>query len=51
MVKVKPTMKTLFTLIVLFGLAVGVFAGCNQSSSDTKSADTNTPAPPASTNK
>jgi len=42
-------MKRLFTLIVLVGLAVGVFAGCNQGGSDTKSTDTN--APPASTNK
>ena len=44
-------MKRLLTLIALLGLAVGVFAGCNQSGSDTKSADTNAPAPPASTNK
>jgi hypothetical protein len=43
-------MKRLFTFIALLGLAVGVFAGCNQSGSDTTSAATNAP-PPASTNK
>ena len=43
-------MKKLVMLVSLFGLMVGVFAGCNESSSDTKSADTNAP-PPASTNK
>ena len=49
--KVKPTMKRLITLIALLGLAVGVFAGCNQSGSDNTAANTNNPAPPASTNK
>jgi hypothetical protein len=50
MVKVMATMKRLLTLIALLGLTVGVFAGCNQSGSDsTKSADTN--APVTSTNK
>jgi hypothetical protein len=44
-------MKRLFTLLALLGLAVGVFAGCDQSGGDMKSAaDTNAP-PPASTNK
>ena len=44
-------MKKLVMLVSLLGLMVGVFAGCNESSSDTKSAaDTNAP-PPASTNK
>jgi hypothetical protein len=51
LVKVKPTMKRLITLIALLGLAVGLFAGCNQSGGDTKSADTNAPAAPAGTNK
>ena len=44
-------MKRLLTLIALLGLAVGVFSGCNPSSSNdttTKPADTNAPA---STNK
>jgi hypothetical protein len=45
-------MKRLLTLIALLGLAVGVFAGCNQSGSDTgKSMDTNAPPAAASTNK
>ena len=45
-------MKRLFTLIALLGLAVGVFAGCNQNGSDTtKSTDTNAPPAAASTNK
>ena len=44
-------MKRLFTLIALLGLVVGVFAGCNQGTSDNTSAATNAPAPPASTNK
>jgi predicted small secreted protein len=52
MVKVKRTMKRLFTLIALLGLAAGVFAGCNQGGTDTsKSADTNMPPAAASTNK
>jgi hypothetical protein len=51
MVKVIATMKRLFTLMALLGLAVGIFTGCNQSGGDTKSTDTNAPAtPPASTN-
>ena len=51
MVNVKNTMKRLFTLLALLVVAVGVFAGCDQGSSDTKSADTNAPAAPANTNK
>jgi hypothetical protein len=52
MVKVKRTMKRLFTLIALLGLTVGVFAGCNQGGSgSTTSTDTNTPPAAASTNK
>jgi hypothetical protein len=52
MVKVNSTMKRLFTLLALLAVAVGVFAGCDQGgSTDTKSADTNAPAAPASTNK
>lgn len=50
MVKVIPTMKRLFTLIALLSL-VGVFAGCNQGGSDTKSTDTNAPPAAANTNK
>jgi hypothetical protein len=50
--KVKSTMKRLLTLIALLGLAVGVFSGCEQSSTDNKAAtDTNAPAAPATTNK
>jgi hypothetical protein len=51
MVNVKNTMKRLFTLLALLAVAVGVFAGCDHGSTDTKSADTNAPAAPASTNK
>jgi hypothetical protein len=52
LVKVKATMKRLLTLIALLGLAVGVFAGCNQSGTTTgTSTDTNAPPAAASTNK
>jgi hypothetical protein len=44
-------MKRLITLIALMVLAVGAFAGCEQSGSDAKSTDTNAPAAPANTNK
>ena len=43
-------MKRLFTLIALLGLAAGVFAGCNQSGTDSTNTSTNAP-PAASTNK
>jgi hypothetical protein len=54
LVKVTPTMKRIYTLIVLLGLVMGaVLTGCNQGPTENKpEAGTNAPTPPpASTNK
>jgi hypothetical protein len=51
LVKVRFTMKRIYTLIVLLGIVMGaVLTGCNQASDTSKPADTNAP-PAASTNK
>jgi hypothetical protein len=51
-VKVTPTMKRLFTLIVLLGLVIGAVTGCEKQDSGTGGgASTNAPATPPSTNK
>jgi hypothetical protein len=56
LVKVNPTMKRIFALIVLLGIVMSaVLTGCNQSSDTTAKPDTNAapaaPSMPASTNK
>jgi hypothetical protein len=51
LVKLTPTMKRLFTLIVLLGM-LGVFAGCSNSDSGTGGGGATNAAPAApSTNK
>ena len=51
-VKVTPTMKRLFTLIVLLGLVIGAVTGCeNKDSSTPPAGGTNATPPAPSTNK
>jgi hypothetical protein len=51
LVKVRFTMKRIYTLIVLLGIVMGaVLTGCNEGSQTSTPADTNAP-PAASTNK
>jgi hypothetical protein len=51
LVKVRFTMKRIYTLIVLLGIVMGaVLTGCNSGSDTSKPADTNAP-PAAGTNK
>jgi hypothetical protein len=51
LVKVRFTMKRIYTLIVLLGIVMGaVLTGCNQGTDASKPVDTNAP-PAASTNK
>ena len=50
LVKVTPTMKRLYTFIVLIGLAMGMLlTGCEKSQDQSSAPATN--APPAGTNK
>ena len=49
-VKVTPTMKRLFTLIVLLGLVIGTVTGCNDSGSKPADGTTNPPAATPGTN-
>jgi len=54
LVKVRPTMKRIYTLIVLLGIVISaVLTGCEQKPTETTPPDTNAPAAPAmpSTNK
>jgi hypothetical protein len=52
-VKVTPTMKRLFTLIILLGLVIGAVTGCEKQDTSAPPAGggTNAPATPPSTNK
>ena len=51
LVKARPTMKRIFTLIVLLGIVMGaVLTGCNQGAETPAPADTNAPTA-TSTNK
>ncbi|SPE54599.1 hypothetical protein SBV1_190074 [Verrucomicrobia bacterium] len=51
LVNITPTMKRIFTLIVLLGLVVGALVtGCNSGSDTSTPANTNAPSTP-STNK
>jgi hypothetical protein len=52
LVKVTPTMKRIYTLIVLLGLAMGMMlTGCGEKPAGTDAASTNTPPAAPSTNK
>jgi len=49
-VKVTPTMKRLYTLIVLLGLVIGTVTGCNDSGTKPDTSTTNAPPAGSTTN-